>query len=158
MSERTVTARPELDIPPTLSLKVKLLRRGARLPTRATSGASGLDLYACLEAGLELGPDVTLVPTGIAVEVPQGYEVQVRPRSGLARRGVGVILGTVDSDYRGEVFVNMHTMGTLQSYVIQDGDRIAQIVISRVEMLPAVEAEELSDSLRGDGGYGSTGR
>jgi dUTP pyrophosphatase len=143
---------------PSPSLKVKLLRPGARLPTRATPGASGLDLYACLEAGLDLSPDVTLVPTGIAVEVPQGYEVQVRPRSGLARRGVSVVLGTVDSDYRGEVFVNMHTIGTLQSYRIQDGDRIAQLVVARVELLPAVEVEELSDSQRGDGGYGSTGR
>ena len=140
------------------SLKVRLLRPGARLPTRATPGASGLDLYACLDAGVDLSPDVSLVPTGIAVEVPQGYEVQVRPRSGLARRGVSVVFGTVDSDYRGEVFVNMHTIGRLQSYRIQDGDRIAQLVVARVEMLPAVEAEELSDSLRGDGGYGSTGR
>jgi dUTP pyrophosphatase len=143
---------------PSPALKVRLLRPGARLPTRATPGASGLDLYACLEAGLDLSPDVTLVPTGIAVEVPQGYEVQVRPRSGLARRGVSVVLGTVDSDYRGEVFVNMHTIGTLQSYRVQDGDRIAQLVVARVELLPAVEVEELSDSQRGDGGYGSTGR
>ena len=142
----------------TPSLKVRLLRPGARLPTRATPGASGLDLYACLDAGLELGPDVMLVPTGIAVEVPRGYEVQVRPRSGLARRGVSVVHGTVDSDYRGEVFVNMHTIGSLQSYRIQDGDRIAQLVVARVEMLPAIEVQELSDSLRGDGGYGSTGR
>jgi dUTP pyrophosphatase len=142
----------------TPSLKVRLLRPGARLPTRATPGASGLDLYACLDAGLELGPDVMLVPTGIAVEVPRGYEVQVRPRSGLARRGVSVVLGTVDSDYRGEVFVNMHTIGSLQSYRIQDGDRIAQLVVARVGMLPATEVQELSDSLRGDGGYGSTGR
>jgi dUTP pyrophosphatase len=141
-----------------LALKVKLLRPGAQLPTRGTPGASGLDLYACLDAALELSPDVTLIPTGIAVEVPHGYEVQVRPRSGLARRGVTVILGTVDSDYRGEVFVNMHTVGSLQSYRIQNGDRIAQLVVARVEMLPAIEVEALSDSTRGDGGYGSTGR
>ena len=141
-----------------LALKVKLLRPGAQLPTRGTPGASGLDLYACLDAALELSPDVTLIPTGIAVEVPHGYEVQVRPRSGLARRGVTVILGTVDSDYRGEVFVNMHTVGSLQSYRIQNGDRIAQLVVARVEMLSAVEVEALSDSTRGDGGYGSTGR
>jgi dUTP pyrophosphatase len=141
-----------------LALKVKLLRPGAQLPTRGTPGASGLDLYACLDAALELSPDVTLIPTGIAVEVPHGYEVQVRPRSGLARRGVTVILGTVDSDYRGEVFVNMHTVGSLQSYRIQNGDRIAQLVVARVEMLPAVEVEALSDSTRGAGGYGSTGR
>jgi dUTP diphosphatase len=140
------------------AIKVKLLRAGAQLPTRGTPGASGLDLYACLDADIDLHPDVTLVPTGIAVEVPRGFEVQVRPRSGLARRGVNVILGTVDSDYRGEVFVNMHTIGTLQSYRIQNGDRIAQLVVARVEMLPVVEIEELSDSARGEGGFGSTGR
>jgi dUTP pyrophosphatase len=143
---------------PTPSLKVKLLRPGARLPTRATPGASGLDLYACLDEEIELGPDVTLIPTGIAVEVPPGYEVQVRPRSGLARRAVTVVFGTVDSDYRGEVFVNMHTIGTQSSYRIEDGDRIAQLVVARVEMLPTVEVEELADSQRGDGGFGSTGR
>lgn len=143
---------------PSPAIKVKLLRPGAQLPTRATPGASGLDLYACLDEDIELGPDTTLVPSGIAVEVPYGYEVQVRPRSGLARRGVNVVFGTVDSDYRGEVFVNMHTIGTLKSYRIQNGDRIAQLVIARVEMLPVLQVEELADSSRGEGGFGSTGR
>jgi dUTP pyrophosphatase len=142
----------------TPTLKVKVLRSGARLPTRGSPAASGLDLYACLDQDLDIGPDVTLVPCGIAVEVPQGYEVQVRPRSGLARRGVTVVFGTVDSDYRGEIFVNMHTIGTLGAYRIQDGDRIAQLVVARVEMLPAVEVDELKDSERGEGGFGSTGR
>ena len=128
------------------------------MPSRATPGASGLDLYACLDKDVELGPDATLVPSGIAVEVPVGFEVQLRPRSGLARRGVNVIFGTVDSDYRGEIFVNMHTIGELHSYRIQDGDRIAQLVVSRVEILTAVEADELSDSSRGGSGFGSTGR
>jgi dUTP diphosphatase len=140
------------------SLNVKLLRPDAQLPSRATPGASGLDLYACLDQDIELHADVTLVPTGIAVEVPYGYEVQVRPRSGLSRRGVNVIFGTVDSDYRGEIFVNMQTFGSLQSYRIQHGDRIAQLVIQRVEMLPAVQVEELADSDRGEAGFGSTGR
>jgi dUTP diphosphatase len=140
------------------AIRVKLLRPGARLPSRATPGASGLDLHACLDTDIELHPDVTLVPTGIAVEVPQGYEVQVRPRSGLSRRGVNVVLGTVDSDYRGEIFVNMYTFGSLASYRIQNGDRVAQLVVARVEVLPAVEVEELSDSARGEGGFGSTGR
>jgi dUTP pyrophosphatase len=140
------------------AIKVKLLRPGAQLPTRGTDGASGLDLYACLEADVEIGSDVTLVPSGIAVEMPHGYEVQVRPRSGLARRGINVVFGTIDSDYRGEIFVNMHTIGTLKSYRIQNRDRIAQLVIAPVEMLPAVEVAELSDSTRGEGGFGSTGR
>jgi dUTP pyrophosphatase len=143
---------------PKPSIKVKLLRPGARLPGFATPGASGLDLYACLDAPLELSQDVTLVPTGIAVEAARGYDLQIRPRSGLARRGVDVILGTLDSDYRGEVFVSMRTFGSLHSYRIQDGDRIAQLIVSRVETLPLIEVEELSDSERGAGGHGSTGR
>jgi dUTP pyrophosphatase len=131
------------------------------LPAYASEGAAGLDLRAATPDGetLEIQPgERRTVPTGLCIALPPGYEAQVRPRSGLARRGVSVVLGTVDSDYRGEVFVNMHTIGTLQSYRVQDGDRIAQLVVARVELLPAVEVEELSDSQRGDGGYGSTGR
>jgi dUTP pyrophosphatase len=143
---------------PEPSIKVQLLRPGASLPQRATPGASGLDLYACLETPIDLSPDVTLVPTGIAVEAPPGYDLQIRPRSGLARRGVDVILGTLDSDYRGEVFVSMRTFGSQDTYRIADGDRIAQLVISRVEALPIVQVEALSDSERGAGGHGSTGR
>jgi dUTP pyrophosphatase len=139
-------------------LKVKLLRDGARLPVRATAGSSGLDLHACLEAPIELTQDVTLVPTGIATEVPPGYDLQIRPRSGLGRRGVDIILGTLDSDYRGEIFVSMRTFGSTERFRIEDGDRIAQLVIARVEALPVVQADELSDSQRGAGGHGSTGR
>jgi dUTP pyrophosphatase len=143
---------------PKPSINVKLLRPGARLPAFATPGASGLDLYACLDAPIDLSQDVTLVPTGIAVEAPPGYDLQIRPRSGLARRGVDVILGTLDSDYRGEVFVSMRTFGSLANYTIQDGDRIAQLVISRFEALPLLQVDDLSDSERGAGGHGSTGR
>ena len=143
---------------PQPSIKVKLLRPGARLPAFATPGASGLDLFACLVAPLELSQDVTLVSTGIAIEAPRGYDLQIRPRSGLARRGVDVVLGTLDSDYRGEVFVSMRTFGSLRSYRIEDGDRIAQLVVSRIEALPLVQVEELADSERGAGGHGSTGR
>jgi dUTP pyrophosphatase len=139
-------------------LRVKLLRDGARLPRRATRGSSGLDLYACLDAPVDLTQDVTLVPTGIAVEVPPGYEAQIRPRSGLGRRGVDIIFGTLDSDYRGEVFVSMRTFGSTATFRIEDGDRIAQLVVARVEDLPAVRVEELSESERGAGGHGSTGR
>ena len=108
--------------------------------------------------GSKLGPDVTLVPTGIACEAPLGYDVQIRPRSGLARRGVNVILGTLDSDYRGELFVSMHTFGSTVSYQIETGDRVAQLVISRFEALELVEVDELADSGRGSAGHGSTGR
>jgi len=139
-------------------LKVKLLRPGAQLPVRATPGSSGLDLYACLDAPVELGPDVTLVPTGIAIEAPLGYDLQIRPRSGLGRRGVDLILGTLDSDYRGEVFVSMRTFGSTESFKIEHGDRIAQLVVSKVVYIALAQVEVLSESVRGDGGHGSTGR
>lgn len=140
-------------------LKVKRLRPGARLPTRATPGASGLDLYACPEGEeMELGPDPVLVPTGIAIELPPGYEGQVRPRSSLSLQGVGVSLGTIDADYRGELLVAMYVFGSRRSYTVRRGDRIAQLVIARVEALPVREVAELSPTERGSGGHGSTGR
>jgi dUTP pyrophosphatase len=139
-------------------LKVKLLRPDATLPVRATPGSSGLDLYACLEAPIDLGPDVTLVPTGIAIEAPRGCDLQIRPRSGLGRRGVDLILGTLDSDYRGEVFVSMRTFGSTASFRVEHGDRIAQLVVARVVDVTLDVVEELSDSERGSGGHGSTGR
>ena len=141
-------------------LKVKLLRPGAKAPFRATPGSTGMDLYACIEAPgyVDIGPDVTLVPAGIALEAPIGWDVQVRPRSGLGRQGVSIIFGTVDPDYRGEIFVSMHTFGTKESYRVQDGDRIAQIVIARALLVDVQVVDELSDSTRGAGGHGSTGR
>jgi dUTP pyrophosphatase len=141
-------------------LRVKLLRPGARLPARATPGASGFDLYACVEGGgyIDLGRDVTLVPTGIAIEVPPGVDVQVRPRSGLGRRGVNVVLGTIDADYRGELLVSMYTFGSRSTYTVKDGDRIAQLVITRLESIELALADQLSPSTREAGGHGSTGR
>jgi dUTP pyrophosphatase len=141
-------------------LKVKLLREGAALPKRATSGSSGYDLYACIEGGghIELGQDVTLVPTGIAVEIPAGYDLQVRPRSGLGSRGVNVVFGTIDSDYRGELLVSMYTFGSRASYRVNNGDRIAQLVVSRLADLDVVEETSLAPSERESGGHGSTGR
>jgi dUTP pyrophosphatase len=98
-----------------------------------------------------------LVPTGIAIEAPPGYDAQVRPRSGLSAKGVAVAFGTIDSDYRGEVLVTMYLFGALDSYTIRHGDRIAQLIISRWADLPVVEAENLSETKRGPGGHGSTG-
>lgn len=140
-------------------LRVLRLQAGARLPVRATPAASGYDLFACIEGGssIELGPDPALVPTGIAVEFPQGFDLQVRPRSGLARRGVMVAYGTVDADYRGELFVTMYTLGSLRSFVIHDGDRIAQLVLSRLADLEVTEVTGLGETERGAGGHGSTG-
>ena len=141
-------------------VRVKLLRDGARLPWRATAQATGFDLFACLPAGesLRLGPDVVLVPTGIALETPSGLDVQVRPRSGLSGQGVAVELGTIDADYRGEIFDSMHTFGSLSTYRIEHGDRIAQLVIGRSADIAIVAAEDLSPSGRSEAGHGSTGR
>jgi len=141
-------------------VKVKLLRPGARVPARATPGSSGFDLYACVEGEghIELGPDVTLVPTGIAIEAPVGLDVQIRPRSGLGRRGVNIVNGTIDADYRGELLVSMYTFGSTQTYRVNHGDRIAQLVISRLAEVTLVEGAELSASTRDSAGHGSTGR
>jgi dUTP pyrophosphatase len=141
-------------------LRIKRLHPQARLPQRATEGSAGLDLFACLEEPdyLTLGRDPVPVPTGIALEVPPGFDAQVRPRSGLSARGVGVTFGTIDSDYRGEVLVTMYLFGSLDEYRINDGDRIAQLVVTPLAEVSPVEVEELSHSARGTGGHGSTGQ
>ncbi|MEX1252928.1 MAG: dUTP diphosphatase [Dehalococcoidia bacterium] len=141
-----------------LTLKIRRLHTDARLPARATEGASGLDLYACLPDGdVTLGPDPVRVPAGVAIEFPPGYDVQVRPRSGLSLKGVGVAFGTIDSDYRGEVLVTMWIFGSKTEHVVRHGDRIAQLVVSRLAELPVVEVDELTASGRGASGHGSTG-
>lgn len=142
----------------TLTLRVLRLRATARLPHRASEHATGLDLYACLDAPLTLGRAPRLVPTGIAIEFPAGYDVQVRPRSGLSSKGVMVSLGTIDADYRGEVFVTMWTFGDRETYELADGDRIAQLVVARVAPVEVHEVAELASTARGEGGHGSTGR
>jgi dUTP pyrophosphatase len=141
-----------------VELRVLLLRKGARLPARGSASATGLDLYACLDGPMRLGPDPEMVPTGVAIEVPLGCDAQVRPRSGLSAKGVGVAFGTIDADYRGEVLVTMWTFGRLEEYELHDGDRIAQLVVASVAPVRVVEASELSATARGDGGHGSTGR
>jgi dUTP pyrophosphatase len=147
------------ETPGVSAVKVRRLRQGAQLPVRATAGSSGLDLVACLDdpGWLDLGPDPVLVPTGLAIEVPFGLDVTVRPRSGLSLRGVGVLLGTIDADYRGEILVSMHAFGTRAGYRIHHGDRIAQLVVCRLAELALEEVNELAPSLRDTGGHGSTG-
>jgi dUTP pyrophosphatase len=130
------------------------------LPARASAGASGYDLRAALAAPLVLAPgERALVPTGLVVEVPAGFEGQVRPRSGLALRH-GLTLanapGTIDSDYRGEVAVLLVNLGA-EAATVARGDRIAQLVVAPVEEVAWEEAADLGASGRGPGGYGSTG-
>jgi dUTP pyrophosphatase len=143
----------------TASLKVKKLHPNARLPRRATEGATGLDLFARIDSDsvMTLDKQPKPIATGIAIEVPRGYDAQIRPRSGLSAKGVGVTLGTVDSDYRGEVMVTMYLFGARSQFEVRDGDRIAQLVISEVPDLPLVEVQELSPTRRGQAGHGSTG-
>ncbi len=129
-------------------------------PTRATTQASGHDLRACIDTDLVLAPgDRGNVPTGIALELPEGFEGQVRPRSGLARRhGLTVTNspGTIDSDYRGEVSVLLVNLGR-ESVTIVRGDRIAQLVVTRIPRVRMREVPELSTTARGAGGFGHTG-
>jgi dUTP pyrophosphatase len=147
------------------SVRVAIARRPGTedlpLPQRATPGAAGYDLHAAVEAPLELAPGQrALVPTGISLSVPEGFEAQVRPRSGLALRH-GVVLpnapGTIDSDYRGEVQVIVLNLGDAP-FRIRRGDRIAQLVISRVARAEWDEVERLDETARGAGGFGHTGR
>jgi dUTP pyrophosphatase len=142
-----------------LALRVKRLRPSAKLPQRATPGATGLDLFACIEEEpVKLSVQPKLIGTGIAIEVPRGYDVQIRPRSGLSSKSIGIALGTVDSDYRGEVMVTMYLLSPDTSFEIKHGDRIAQMVITKLANLPLVQVDELTPTERGRGGHGSTGR
>ncbi len=143
---------------PVIELRVRKVRPSARLPGRATPDATGLDLCACLDRPLTLTRSPQRVPTGIAIQAPPGTDVQVRPRSGLSARGVAVAFGTIDADYRGEVFVTMWTFGDCDTWRLRDGDRIAQLVVASTVATQVVEVAELSPSQRGGGGHGSTGR
>ncbi len=140
-------------------IRVKRLRPDARMPQKATEGSTGFDLFACLEEpSLEVGQQPVRIPTGIALEAPPGYDVQVRPRSGLSAQGVMATFGTIDSDYRGEILVTMYVLPYRGSYTVHHGDRIAQLVVSRAAEVALEEASELSATLRDSGGHGSTGR
>ncbi len=140
------------------TVRVKLVRDGARLPTRATEFASGFDLAACIEAPLTVGNRPVVVPTGVALEVPPGVDAQVRPRSGLARSGVLCTLGTIDADYRGELLVTLYTIAPGIEHVVEPGDRIAQLVFGLLVPARLELAADLAATVRGDGGHGSTGR
>lgn len=148
--------------PHTLRLRVRRLEddRDLPLPEPGSPGAAGLDLRAAIPREITLAPmERARVPTGLVLEIPPGWEGQVRPRSGLAlRHGVTLVNapGTVDSDYRGEVAVLLINLGT-DPYTVRRGDRIAQLVLAPVAAVTVVEVEEVGDSERGDGGFGSTG-
>ncbi|MBP5157809.1 MAG: dUTP diphosphatase [Treponema sp.] len=143
------------------NVKIKVLAKGgAALPVYKTAGAAGADVCAFIEKEIVLAPlERLLVPTGLFFEIPCGYEIQVRPRSGLAfKNGIAVLNspGTIDSDYRGELKVLLANFSK-ENFLIHPGDRIAQIVIAPVTIACWETVDSLSDSARGDGGFGSTG-
>jgi dUTP pyrophosphatase len=138
---------------------VRPLRAGARLPQRQSALASGFDLHACLEGEpLRIEGAPVLVPTGLAIAAPPGSDLQVRPRSGLSARGVMAVLGTLDADYRGEIFVTMYCLSGFAPHDVHDGDRIAQLVVARLAEVDWLVVDELDPTERGAGGHGSTGR
>lgn len=143
-------------------IDVYVLRSGgARLPHYATPSSSGMDLRARLDEPVELKPMArALIPTGIRIGIPAGFEAQIRPRSGLAHQfGITVLNtpGTIDADYRGEIKVLLINFGT-EPFVVHDGDRVAQMVFQRIVSATWQETEELPETDRAEGGFGSTGR
>lgn len=130
-------------------------------PSFATKGSAGADLRAFLEESLILKPlERKLIPTGLKMEIPQGYEVQIRPRSGLAyKHGITVLNspGTIDSDYRGDVGVLLINLSSAD-FVVNNGDRIAQMIVAKHEIPEFINHIKLTESSRGDGGFGSTGK
>jgi len=143
-----------------LTIRIKRLR-SAPIPRYQTEHAAGVDLHASLEEPFTLHPgERALVPTGLVLEIPPGFEGQVRPRSGLAlRHGIALVNspGTIDADYRGEVGVILINLGN-EPFTITDGERVAQLVFARCERAEFLEVAELSETGRGGGGFGHTGR
>lgn len=146
-----------------MEVKVDILLQDDKYePTYATDGSAGMDLRARVDnpLGIKVAPTQrVLVPTGVSISLPNGYEAQIRPRSGLAwKAGISVLNspGTVDSDYRGEIMVNIINLG-YDTFTIQDGDRIAQMVIAPYSRAVLSKVESLDETDRGEGGHGSTG-
>lgn len=140
-------------------VQFKRLSPHAQVPRYQTPHAAGLDLHAAIDSPLELDAgQIVMIPCGFAMAIPHGYEAQVRPRSGLGSRGITLpnAPGTIDSDYRGEVRVPLINLGEA-TFTIEPGMRIAQMVIAPVARAEIVEVAELDETLRGDGGFGSTG-
>lgn len=143
-------------------IKVKIVRlnQKAILPAYATAHAAGMDVSACLDEPVTVPPAASaLIPTGIAIELPEGFEAQLRPRSGLALRHLISLPNspaTIDADYRGEVGVILINHGR-EPFTVNHGDRIAQMVVAKVDHVVFEEVEELSGTARGEGGFGHTG-
>lgn len=143
-------------------MKINIVNKSKHaLPNYATQFSAGVDLRADLETAIELLPlERKLISTGLFIELPEGYEAQIRPRSGLAfKNGISVLNspGTIDADYRGEIKVLLVNLSN-QNFVVNDGERIAQMIIAKHETANFIEVEVLNETVRGDGGFGHTGK
>ena len=140
---------------------VKKLNPNVQLPTYKTDGASGMDLMAFIDKPINLEPSKScIIPTGLSVAFPNKYEIQIRPRSGLAAKNNISVLntpGTIDSDYRGELKIIIYNHGK-EDFIVNNGDRIAQIVLAPVIKIELEETNTLPETVRGEGGFGSTGK
>ena len=140
---------------------VKRLNSKIKLPEYKTSGSSGMDLMACLDSPIKIAPNsVKLIPTGLSIAIPEDLEIQIRPRSGLAAKSnIGVLNtpGTIDSDYRGELKIILYNHSN-KDFIVNKNDRVAQIVLVPVLKVDFEEVDELPDTVRGSGGFGSTGK
>ena len=144
-----------------VQILVKKLDKNIKLPTYKTSGSSGMDLEAYIKSKIIIKSGKTaIIPTGIAVAIPKNYEIQIRPRSGLAaKKGISVLNtpGTIDSDYRGEIKIILINLSK-KSFVVKSGDRVAQMILCPVAKCKLKEVKNLPISVRGKGGFGSTDR
>ncbi len=140
---------------------VKKLHPKVQLPSYKTQGSSGMDLMAFIESPIKISPNSSaLIPTGISVAIPNDVEIQIRPRSGLAIKANITVLntpGTIDSDYRGEIKVILFNHGT-EEFVVKNNDRIAQMILTPVLKVDFEEVDDLPETVRGSGGFGSTGK
>lgn len=141
-------------------MKVKIICKSGDLPAYETEGSAGMDLRALIDEPVVLKPgERALVPTGLFIELPQGYEAQIRARSGLAvKHGIGLTngVGTIDSDYRGEIKISLINMGQ-EDFTVNSGERIAQMVIAKYERIEWERTDKLEDTERSGGGFGHTG-
>ena len=151
----TLSADPRTDRP--IEIQFRRLQERARIPARQTALASGFDLHACVDAPIEVGTMPVRIPCGVAIAAPADADVQIRPRSGLSAKGIIATLGTIDADYRGELMVTLYCLPGAAPFVVQDGDRIAQLVVSRLADVEWAEVDSLDETDRGAGGHGSTG-
>ena len=140
---------------------IKKLSPDVKIPTYKTSGASGMDLMAFIKSAITIKPKTScLIPTGLSMAFSENYEVQIRPRSGLAAKNNISVLntpGTIDSDYRGELKVIIYNHGK-ENFVVNNNDRIAQMILTPVIKMELQETDKLPDTVRGDSGFGSTGK